>query len=288
MVFKLGNQGLGYYLDADQTMISQVRPKLPERWRECQLREEQLRVDPAEGAGLSLEHSEFGFAVEAVDPEPGQDVAPGEVIVAMEGRLLAGLSAPQMQASFQKRRVDGARLQVASLAEVKELANRDPAIIECWDAQHQCVYYFHKRTAKTAWTREELQPPPDPLAPRETAAAASSGAAAAGQAPIDIANFLRHGFAQPKEQEAKKKRKAKADAEPEKDESDLARQERQRWKAWNEGGRGGYTDMFLNKYRNCTSWESKPKEDKRLKGSVGPGHGNEYVARWTGSKNSFN
>jgi len=286
MVFKLGGQGLGYYLDADQTLLSEVRPKLPERWREAQLREERLRVDPAAGAGLSLEHSEFGFAVEAVDPTPGQSVSPGEVIVAMEGRLLAGLSAPQMQASFQKRRVEGARLQVASLAEVQELARRDPAIVECWDAQHQCVYYFHKRTAKTAWTREELQAPPDPLAPQVSTAAGS--AATAQAAPFDIASFLSHGFAQPKEQEVKKKRKAKPEAEAEKDESDLARQERQRYKDWNDGGRGGYTEHFLARYKNCTSWVSKPKDDKRLKGSVGPGQGMEYMARWTGSKNSFN
>lgn len=290
-VFKLGSQGLGYYLDSDQTMLSQVRPQLPERWREAALREERLRVDPRKGAGLSLEYSKYGFAVEAVEPEPGQQVCAGEVIVAMEGRLLVGLSAPQMQASFQKRRVDGARLQVANLAQVKDLDTRDPAIVECWDARHQHVYYFHKRTAKTAWTREELQAQADPLAPKE--GASSSSADAKQQAPIDIASFLSHGFAKPKEPDPKKKRKAKpeakaADGELAKDESDLAREERKRWGDWNEGGQGGYTQNFLARYRNCTSWESKPKEDKRLKGSVGPGHGNEYIARWTGSKNSFN
>lgn len=284
-VFKLGHLGLGYYLDGTQTLLHEVRPKIPERWRDVQLREERLRVDPQTGAGLSLEHSEFGFAVEAVDAVPGQQIRPGEVIVAMEGRMLAGLSAPQMQASFQKRRADGARLQVASLAEAKDLAARDPAVVECWDARQQRVYYFHKRTAKTAWTREELQLAPEQAQMAEQAA----HEATPGAVPVDLASFLSHGFAKPKEQPPKKKRKAPAaETSAEKDISDLAREERKRWNDWNEGGRGGYTDQFLTRYKNCTSYPTKSKPDKRLKGSVGPGQGMEYMARWTGSKNSFN
>jgi len=290
-VFKLDYLGLGYYLDSTQTLIPELRPKLPERWRDANLREERLQVDTKAGAGVSLEHTEFGFAIEKVEAVPGQQMQKGEVIVAMEGRVLAGLSAPQMQASFQKRRINGARVQVASLAEVKELATRDPAVIECWDAQHQRPYYFHKLTAKVAWTREELKvAQPAAETPKQ---GNSDGNADGPGAPIDLANFLSHGFAKQKEPPQKKRKKEKTEGagekkELEKDESDMSRAEKARWNDWNEGGRGGYTLQFLDKYRNCTSWESKPKQDKRMKGSVGPGHGNEYVARWTGSNNSFN
>merc|ERR1712003_94047 len=49
-VFKLGHLGLGYYLDVVQTLLPEVRPKLPEKWRDVNLREERLRVDPEAGA----------------------------------------------------------------------------------------------------------------------------------------------------------------------------------------------------------------------------------------------
>merc|ERR1712232_713820 len=122
MCFKLGNLGLGYYPDPFQTLIADVRPKLPETWRNCALREEML--NPKLGAGVSLEHSEFGFAVESLEEAPGQQLQPNDVIVAIEGRILAGLSEPQMQASFIKRRANGARLTVASLFDVKEMSTR--------------------------------------------------------------------------------------------------------------------------------------------------------------------
>lgn len=292
-VFKLGHLGLGYYLDPHQTLVPEVREKLPEKWRNATLREERLRVDAAVGAGISLEHSEFGFVVEGVDPEPGQQLQPGEVIVAMEGRLLVGLSAPQMQASFAKRRVDGARLHIANLAEVTKLSKRDPSIVECWDAQHQHTYYFHKKTGKTSWVEEELVAH-GATGSGEAASSAGPGAPPAAP-PVDLANFLIHGFAKPKEQPPKKKQKVAKDKDKEKDaatlskdESDLARAERQRWEEWNSGGSGGYTEMFLNRYKGCQSNPGKKKDDKRLKGSVGPGNGMEYLAKWTGSKNSFN
>jgi len=80
------------------------------------------------------------------------------------------------------------------------------------------------------------------------------------------------------EEEPAKKKKKTVEKTNEKDESDLARAEKERWNEWNAGDKGGYTEQFLNRYKNCTSWESKPKKDKRLKGSVGPGNGNEYIA----------
>eukprot|EP00419_Tripos_fusus_P005924 CAMPEP_0172687132 /NCGR_PEP_ID=MMETSP1074-20121228/21450_1 /TAXON_ID=2916 /ORGANISM="Ceratium fusus, Strain PA161109" /LENGTH=91 /DNA_ID=CAMNT_0013506549 /DNA_START=3 /DNA_END=275 /DNA_ORIENTATION=+ len=91
-----------------------------------------------------------------------------------------------MQASFQKRRIDGARLQVASLAEVKSLATRDPAVIECWDARHQRPYYFHKKTAKVAWTLEELAET-QPVA-ESANQGKSDGSGDGSGAPIDLAN----------------------------------------------------------------------------------------------------
>mmetsp|Transcript_14129 Transcript_14129/g.26451 ORF Transcript_14129/g.26451 Transcript_14129/m.26451 type:complete len:309 (-) Transcript_14129:69-995(-) len=285
-VFKVDKYGLGYYLDAVQANRSiwdEVIPKLPETWRETPHREEQLRVSEKQGCGLGLSHSEFGFVVDKVEDEPGQQLQPGEAIVAVEGRILAGLSAPQMQASFQKRRVDGARLYVVNLAQAQELSRRDPNIIEMWDPVKKHNYFFHKKTGKSAWTLEELQPPPS----ASSTSPEKRKAEAEKQAPIDIAHFMQHGFAKQKEP-PKKKPKAKAKSDGEKDESDLAREERSRWRTWNEGGTGGYTEQFFERYKNCRAFEPKPKVDKRLKGSVGPGQGNEYMARWTGSKNSFN
>lgn len=284
-VFKLGHLGLGYYLDnvaaeAD-SQLGEVRPQLPVKWRDCEsLRQEKLEVDAKTGAGISLQSTDFGFEVLAIEEEPGQQLQKGDVIVAIEARLLAGLSAPQMQASFQKRRMKGARLQVADLEEVKEMSTRDPAIVDCWDPRHKRVYYFHKQTGKSGWTREELQ---------ADAKEAAESKEKASKPPIDLATFMSHGFAAPKEPPKKKKKKVEA-ANPDagKDESDLARDEKKRWNDWNEGGQGGYTEQFFEKYKNCQSNPEKPKKDKRLEGSVGPGQGMEYMAKWTGSKNSFN
>merc|ERR1740121_1862386 len=279
----MGHLGLGYYTDTAaaeaDSQLKLVLPQLPESWRNCpSLRQERLRVEPGGSAGISLERTDFGFAVLKVAETPGQAVAKGDVIVAVEGRLFVGLSAEQMQASFLKRKVNGARLQIASLEEVERLSKLDPSIIECWDAQNKRVYYFNKKTAKSGWTPEELQAP---VAAAETEQVSKP--------PIDLATFLSHGFNAPKEPPKKKKKTAQS-AQPDagKDESDLARDERARWAAWNEGGQGGYTEQFFEKYKNCRANDKPSKEDKRMKGSVGPGNGMEYMARWTGSKNSFN
>jgi len=291
MVFKVGHLGLGYYLDpvqAKSMLLDEVVPKLPENWRNAAFREVRLCVDEKLGCGLSMEPCEFGFSVDEVEEKPGQEVEVGEVIVAIEGRILAGLSGPQMQASFHKRRLQGSRLHVANLAQVQALSTRDPAIVEMWDNAKRHHYYFHKKTGRSAWTVEELQ---------GDSAAASSGSdgkteEATQAAPIDLSHFLTHGFAKQKEPPKKKKKveqKEKTGTEKLQDESDLAREERSRWKNWNEGGSGGYTDAFFARYSHCQSAPDKPKQtDKRLKGSVGPGQGMEYMAKWTGSKNSFN
>lgn len=279
-VFKLGHLGLGYYIDVAVQFTEGVRAELPESWRNTSLREERLVVDPSAGAGLTLERCDFGFLVEAVATAPGQAVVAGEAIVAVEGRLLAGLSGPQMQASFLKRRAHGARLTVANSEEAKRNSLRDPAIVENWDANYQRHWFFDKRTGKSSWVYEELL---------EAAKDLSKESGAPTAAPVDLANFLSHGFAKQPTAEPAKKKKRKADANAGKDVSDLSRDERARWSEWNEGERGGYTEQFLDKYRNCTSFPKQEKsKDKRLKGSVGPGQGMEYIARWTGSKNSFN
>lgn len=279
-VFKLDHLGLGYYVDVTQTLLPKVREQLPEAWRSAPMREERLRVDPTSGSGVALAPCDFGFMVEKVEDEPGQSVEAGDVIVAVEGRMFVGISGDQMKASFLKRRVDGARLAVVKLEEVKALAEHDPSIIEGWDGRNGVKYFFSKRTGLSAWSIEELK---RLEAPKQVAEEGP-------KAPVDLSNFLQHGFAKPLESEQVKNRKSKkrvAD-EPEKDVSDLARDERGRWNDWNDGGRGGYTEAFLHKYKNARAFPEKPKEDKRMKGSFGPGLGMDNFAKWTGSKNSFN
>merc|ERR1739848_280196 len=127
-VFKLDHMGLGYYLDAAQTLLPKVREQLPAAWRETGMREERLKVDPEHGAGVALEPCEYGFLVEKVELEPGQNLMAGDVIVAVEGRMFVGISGDQMKAPFLKRRADGARLAVVQLHEVKALALKDPSI----------------------------------------------------------------------------------------------------------------------------------------------------------------
>jgi len=280
-VFKLDHLGLGYYLDEIQTLLPKVRKELPAAWRETRLREERLKVCPEEGAGVALEPCEYGFLVESVEELPGQNLSEGDVIVAVEGRLFAGISGEQMKASFLKRRTDGARLTVARFSEAKELASKDPSIIEGWDARNGCAYFFSKRSGKSAWSIEALKVAE---APKEVEAPAPA-------APVDLQHFLQHGFSKPLESEQDKinKKKRKKDAsELTKDTSDLARDEKSRWNEWNEGGQGGYTAMFFQRYQNSHAFPAKEKPDKRLKGSVGPGLGMDKFEKWTGSKNSFN
>jgi hypothetical protein len=279
-VFKLDTMGLGYYKDARETLLPKVRDQLPDLWRQCSIREERLKVDPDAGAGIALKGCEFGFLVESVEDEPGQDLTDGDVIVAVEGRMFVGISEDQMKASFLKRRVDGARLAVVRLEEAKELAAKDESIIEGWDARNGCKYFFSKKSGLSAWSIEELKLKEAPKAKEEEGP----------KAPIDLNHFLQHGFLDPleSEQDRNKKRKKKESTELQKDESDRARDEKSRWNDWNEGGRGGYTDAFFAKYRNVRAFEPAPKPDKRLKGSVGPGMGCDRFEAWTGSKNSFN
>jgi len=279
-VFKLGHMGLGYYLDEMQTLIPKVRAELPERWRQAALREERLKVCPESGSGVALVPCDFGFQVEGVEEQPGQNLTEGDVIVAVEGRMFVGITGDQMKASFLKRRINGARLAVVRLEEVQELNEQDPSIIEGWDARNGCKYFFSKRSGKSGWSIEQLK----------QAEAPKPEAEKGPEAPVDLQHFLQHGFMQPleSEQDKNKKRKKKESSDPKKDESDLARDEKGRWNDWNEGGRGGYTDAFFQRYKNVHAFPEKIKPDKRLKGSVGPGMGMDRFEKWTGSANSFN
>ncbi|CAK9058061.1 unnamed protein product [Durusdinium trenchii] len=238
--FKMGPKGLGYYLDAKQgtkSFWAEAIAQLPETWREAPFREALLRVHAEKGCGVGMAHSAFGLVVETVDEVPGQDLQPGEVIVSIEGRVLASLSAPQMQASFQKRRLDGAKLLVGNHTQVKELSQRDPNIIQMWDPLKKHNYFFHKKSGRSAWTLEELQS-------KEGGAAASAPEAAKSSqaAPIDLSHFLQHGFAKQREPPPKKRPKAKASSQKEeedgKDESDLARDDR--------GSQGSLGDCVAN------------------------------------------
>jgi len=280
-VFKLDHMGLGYYLDSLQTLLPKIREQLPALWREAPMREERLKVDVKTGAGVALEPSEFGFLVTKVADEPGQNLTQGDVVVAVEGRLFVGISGDQMKASFLKRRVDGARLAVVRLEEVKELAAQDASIIEGWDARNGCKYFFSKRSGLSAWSIEDLKKKEAPKAVEEKAP----------EAPVDLSHFLQHGFMKALESEQEKtnkKRKKKESAEPEKDVSDLARDEKSRWNDWNEGGTGGYTEAFFDRYKNAKAFPGEKKAVKVMKGSVGPGLGLDRFEKWTGSKNSFN
>merc|ERR1712151_1402864 len=102
-----------------------------------------------------------------------------------------------MKASFLKRRIDGARLAVVRLEEAKALAGHDPSIIEGWDGRNGCKYYFSKKTGLSAWSIEELKQKEAPKKAVEEAP----------QAPVDLSNFLQHGFAKPLESEQVKNRK---------------------------------------------------------------------------------
>merc|ERR1712110_842003 len=98
------------------------------------------------------------------------------------------------------------------LSEVSYLATCDPNVMECWDANSQSYYYFHKKTGKSSWDRNELQSESAGATPANgtAVAAAANGPAAA---PIDLSSFLTHGFNAPKEPPKKKKKKEQSGAQ---------------------------------------------------------------------------
>jgi len=111
-----------------------LRAKLPEAWRDVELREEYLRMDPVNGTGLALEHCEFVLWVTGVVPRMGRRVRPGDVVVAVNGQPLVGLSAPQMRFLAGAQVADGLHLAVASLSDVHSFAARELLAPECQHA----------------------------------------------------------------------------------------------------------------------------------------------------------
>ncbi|OLP78976.1 hypothetical protein AK812_SmicGene40797 [Symbiodinium microadriaticum] len=92
---------------------TQMPPLLtPSDAAECRLVE--LNVDPDKGAGLDLSEGHYGFVVDAVEAEPGQQLSPGDVLLEIDGvQLWGGLGLERLGEAFGSRFADGARLRVA-------------------------------------------------------------------------------------------------------------------------------------------------------------------------------
>ncbi|CAJ1376955.1 unnamed protein product [Effrenium voratum] len=74
---------------------------------------EELKVD-ADGAGLDLVADSYGYLVEAVEGQPKQSLAAGDVILEIDGVQLWGdLEVEALEEAFGSRFADGARLRVA-------------------------------------------------------------------------------------------------------------------------------------------------------------------------------
>lgn len=75
---------------------------------------EDLKVDPALGAGLELTADPYGFLIETVDETPGQRLNANEVILEIDGVQLWGdLDEERLGDAFGSRFADGARIRVA-------------------------------------------------------------------------------------------------------------------------------------------------------------------------------
>mmetsp|Transcript_61215 Transcript_61215/g.197238 ORF Transcript_61215/g.197238 Transcript_61215/m.197238 type:complete len:339 (+) Transcript_61215:1-1017(+) len=100
-----------------QEAIRQARAELqgllsfyfPECRRPDQRRVE-LRVDDEHGAGIEMTPSAHGYRIDHVEDFPGQDFVPGEVIIEVNGRPLAGLSEEAMEDTFAECFGNGASL----------------------------------------------------------------------------------------------------------------------------------------------------------------------------------
>lgn len=78
-------------------------------------REREVRLRVAEsGAGIDLTPSDRGFQVDHVEEFPGQDFSAGEVILAINGHKLSGLSEDEVEETFGAHFGDGAVLMIGS------------------------------------------------------------------------------------------------------------------------------------------------------------------------------
>ncbi|CAE7897286.1 unnamed protein product [Symbiodinium sp. KB8] len=76
-------------------------------------REREVRLRVAEsGAGIDLTPSDRGFQVDHVEEFPGQDFSAGEVILAINGHKLSGLSEDEVEETFGAHFGDGAVLMI--------------------------------------------------------------------------------------------------------------------------------------------------------------------------------
>jgi len=82
-----------------------------------------LRVDPDAGAGLDLDATDLGYVVDGVDDRPGQapELRVGAVIVAIEGKVLLGLSSQGLEAAFESEFRDGAALVILDAEELRHV-----------------------------------------------------------------------------------------------------------------------------------------------------------------------
>lgn len=98
--------------------VGQVELKCPASVAPC--RTATLHLDSNRRAGLELVASSHGMLVEGVETEPGQELAEGDVILAIDGvQLWGGLGQDETDEAFGGCFRDGARLRVASFAAVE-------------------------------------------------------------------------------------------------------------------------------------------------------------------------
>mmetsp|Transcript_7830 Transcript_7830/g.17076 ORF Transcript_7830/g.17076 Transcript_7830/m.17076 type:complete len:130 (-) Transcript_7830:176-565(-) len=71
-----------------------------------------LIVDPELGAGIDVECGPHGYQVVSVDDMPGQKFEPGDIIIAIAGKSLAGLEEEEQEEIFGENFEEGAVLQI--------------------------------------------------------------------------------------------------------------------------------------------------------------------------------
>lgn len=85
-----------------------------------------LRVDKELGAGLDMEEGEFGYDIEGVEDNPGQDPAirRGMTIISIAGERLSGLSEAELGEVFGKHFKDGSEVLLVHSDELQEATEK--------------------------------------------------------------------------------------------------------------------------------------------------------------------
>merc|ERR1740116_395293 len=124
-------QDLGFVTDNSHVSLCEAdrhmtpSPEMDQAWLGVRgrLRYGRLNVATATGAGLELSLCNFGYHVNMVDAEPGQpDLCAGDVVVAVAGVLLAGLSADEVRQHFADAFCDGVPLIIGRFSELMLLS----------------------------------------------------------------------------------------------------------------------------------------------------------------------